>query len=291
VITVHSRTNNESPVTTPDEVHEARSFRDHQRQCPAFTLIELLVVVAILAILAAMLIPALQGAKEKGKAAVCISNLRQIYTALALYAGDNNGSIPPGTPVGSTGWDYYWKVMGSQYLGSSQTYSTASGYPAAANGPRYPILQCPGEKGYFLQGGPVTESTKMYDSPWAPSSYAMNWIINNGWNGATGSVGLFGERTGDGSGYWGVGGAYSVSRASEVTFMMDCKVWRWGWIDPQFEWGVDDPASLPPGTYSSYYYAFRHPGDRANMLYYDGHVVSVQHWSQTGIHLFNWKYP
>lgn len=94
-----------------------------------FTLIELLVVIAIIAILASMLLPALKSARDRGKASVCTSNLKQIGYSTVFYANDYDGYAPAPLIAGVTYWSRIL-IVGEYIKGSSTDILTCpSWYP------------------------------------------------------------------------------------------------------------------------------------------------------------------
>jgi len=111
-------------------LHPTRRLRKYH----AFTLIELLVVISIIALLIALLLPALGRAREAAKRVLCASNVRQINLASVVYAGDYGGNLPIGhnlttNPSGS-GYDLlelvsrYKRPDGSWQATDSTNYIT-----------------------------------------------------------------------------------------------------------------------------------------------------------------------
>jgi len=91
----------------------------------AFTLIELLVVIAIIAILAAILFPVFAKAREKARQTSCLSNQRQIATAMLMYTNDHEEYLPDRSnvpaPMSQAGAPEYVKIV--EYLGFDSTQS------------------------------------------------------------------------------------------------------------------------------------------------------------------------
>ena len=109
----------------------------------AFTLVEMLVVIAVIALIAALLLPALSKARQSGRRTACASNLRQLSVALSIYTGENEGDFP--TIHQTNRWP-------------SQLYR---GYE------NFDVLLCPADQSPPARYGGVTPDE-------APRSYVMN---------------------------------------------------------------------------------------------------------------------
>src|SRR5215469_6240168 len=113
----------------------------NRRTLSAFTLIELLVVIAIISILAALLLPVLSMAKEKARAIVCLSNLKQIGVAMHLYSDDFKDKLVPAqydTREGAAADDGWPTILYNQRYLSAQTTTNSYDVPTAES-----VFHCP----------------------------------------------------------------------------------------------------------------------------------------------------
>jgi prepilin-type processing-associated H-X9-DG protein/prepilin-type N-terminal cleavage/methylation domain-containing protein len=131
-------------------------MNEQQKNCRnkcIFTLVELLVVIAIIAILASMLLPALNKAREKGRAIKCASNMKQIGLACNMYTAEQRGWMPGGGNIGSSPAPLWYIVM-KDYFPTKRTETT---YQNTVFG--NPVIICPSNRvkggGEFSNYGPV----------------------------------------------------------------------------------------------------------------------------------------
>ena len=203
-----------------------------------FTLIELLVVIAIIALLASLLLPALGSVRESAKGAKCLSNLKQIYNAAAMYGNDYNvRRVPDGSWCDAQGGYWQSNLVNHDYLPPGGTWGNQT-----PNG----IFRCDAER------RTKTETLTEWNS-WKGSHYGMNWHL-----------GL----TPPGYSAWGDGVAYlrwhpnaEINDTSKVMYFGDKPIGCESYVYYD---------STGPGGRTGLPMYFRHR-DKMNYLMLDGH--------------------
>jgi prepilin-type N-terminal cleavage/methylation domain-containing protein/prepilin-type processing-associated H-X9-DG protein len=151
-----------------------------------FTLIELLVVVAIIAILAALLLPALKGAKEQARKAECIVHMRQLALIFVLYTDDHNEKVPkvsqPQSACCLTGHNFPWPRFFDRYSPVSWQGGTFGSVTLPPT-PSYPsrsktIYLCPGDSkirwgGSVNSGGSYWYNCQLSDNDGSGGFYPL----------------------------------------------------------------------------------------------------------------------
>jgi len=137
---------------------------------PGFTLVELLVVIAIIGILIAMLLPAIQAARESARRANCASNLRQLATGVQVYSDRNGEQLPPFSAGPSySAWNHSWTALLWPMMEAQNSYNTLQLWVAANAEPNLTVhrdfrsdgLVCPTRGFRIISSGDLVNAQAM----------------------------------------------------------------------------------------------------------------------------------
>jgi prepilin-type N-terminal cleavage/methylation domain-containing protein/prepilin-type processing-associated H-X9-DG protein len=164
-------------------------LRKSSKVTGGFTLVELLVVIAVIAILAAVLLPALRGARAKAQRVVCVGNLRQINLGVRMYSDDSRDVSPTGaitnqdflTPLYSG-----YKALMKNYVGLKGTSS-----------PQDKLFACPADifNPFWVFGPPITKPPFIKKSVHDASDYDYSSYVFNGGDNVTRKLAAGGNLT------------------------------------------------------------------------------------------------
>ena len=219
----------------------------------AFTLMELLVAIAIIAILAALLLPVLSMVKEKGYRAQCLNNFKQLAIGIQLYADDHGDQLPG--PVWQGFWEEYDNVDSKRL---SYYIATYMGLPAPQSTPQDNLLaRCPSAARHWKAANPGTSPM----STVTPVSYIASTAVTN---------------INSGSVSWPFGYPYSSPPFNKDTNAAPKHLREI--YNPTLSWALTDADQQNAGPRAAYYkYLPATPshGSVRNRLFFDWHIAAV----------------